>query len=63
VSYGRPVHLPMAGGKGASKVMQRVARLTDRPIAYAVATAPGDGRDLESLVEVAVRRARRLMTF
>jgi GGDEF domain-containing protein len=52
--------LPMAGSDGAARVMQRVARLTDRPISYAVATAPGDGRDLETLVDAACRRVQHI---
>jgi len=42
---------------GAKKVMSRVARLTDRPFAYGVATSPRDGRNLELLVEQARARA------
>ena len=52
--------LPTTEGLGVFKVMQRVARLADRPFSYAVATAPVDGRDLDSLLYEASRRTEHV---
>ena len=52
--------LPTTEALGVSKVMQRVARLADRPFSYAVATAPVDGRHLDSLLDEASRRTEHV---
>ena len=50
---------PMAKGMGAAYVMKRAARLTDRPFAYALAVAPTDGTDIDTLVDQAYRSVIR----
>jgi len=50
--------LPMAAGRGVGAVMDRAARLTDRPFMWGAAFAGLDGKTTGELVERATGRLR-----